>query len=64
MITSDRDFRICEKYSEEDEEGNVHCFECPLRKGNGKYDFRCKSNSHYNRKTKEWEFDCFIGNGG
>lgn len=22
--------KICEKYSERDEDGRVHCFECPL----------------------------------
>lgn len=57
MITSDRDRKTCEKYGERDSKGKVHCSECPLRKGEGQYDFRCKANSHYDRKSKEWEFD-------
>lgn len=45
--------RICKKYHK----GNfVHCNDCPLRVGKGAYDFRCKANSVYNRKTKEWEY--------
>ena len=57
MLTNDRERRICEKYSAYDSRGRVHCFECPLRKGEGAYDFRCKANSSYNRRTREWESD-------
>ena len=58
MITTEKDKRICEKYSTRDETGHVHCKECPLWRGvDWHYDFRCKANSHYNRKTKEWEYD-------
>ena len=57
MITATRDKNTCNKYSVRDANGNVHCFECPLRKGTGSYDFRCKANSHYNRNTGEWEHD-------
>ena len=57
MLTNDREKKICEKYSARDENGNVHCHECPLAKGDRKYDFRCKANSHYNKSTKEWEYD-------
>ena len=57
MITTDRDRKTCEKYSRRDSEGYVHCHDCPLKKGEGKYDARCKANSHYDRKSKEWEFD-------
>lgn len=58
MLTNDREKRICRKYSAHDENDLVHCFECPLLKGNPRYwDFRCKANSHYNRQTQEWEFD-------
>lgn len=58
MLVSEKDNRTCEKYGTADELGFFHCFECPLRKGNSKqYDFRCKANSHYNRKTREWEYD-------
>lgn len=48
----------CEKYSAYDKNNRVHCNECPLSKGNlTQYDFRCKANSHYNRHTREWEYD-------
>lgn len=57
MITNDRDRRICKEYSARDAEGLVHCNECPLRKNQGVWDFRCKANSRYNRKTREWEYD-------
>ena len=58
MITNPKEQKICDKYSSSDTEGRVHCYECPLRKGDARfYDFRCKSNSHYNRSTKEWEYD-------
>ena len=58
MLTNEREWEICQKYSAYDSTGHVHCFECPLNKGNPKrHDFRCKAVCHYNRKTKEWEFD-------
>ena len=56
MITNKREQKICDKYSARDNEGKVHCKECPLRKGYN-YDFRCKANSHYDRCTGEWEYD-------
>ena len=57
MLTTERERKICEKYSCVDEEtGKVRCYECPLRKGEG-YDFRCKANSHYDRKKQSWEYD-------
>ncbi len=58
MITNKRDQKICDRYSAYDDTGHVRCCECPLVKGNWKqYDFRCKANSHYDRKTGEWEYD-------
>lgn len=58
MITNTREQKICDKYGKRDEHGFVHCYECPLKKGNpDQWDFRCKANSHYERKTKEWEYD-------
>lgn len=58
MILNPKDQKICDKYSAYADSGNVHCRECPLIKGNPEqYDFRCKANSHYNRKTQEWEYD-------
>lgn len=53
MLTNEREKRICEKYSKRDSDGYVHCNDCPLRKSF----LRCKSNSHYDRKTKMWELD-------
>lgn len=58
MLTNDRERKICEKYSARDEAGYVHCRQCPLQKGDWRWwDFRCKANSHYDRKTREWEYD-------
>ena len=58
MIANPREQKICDKYSAYDETGHVHCYECPLKKGNpNRYDFRCKANSHYDRHTGEWEYD-------
>lgn len=55
MLTNEREKRICKKYSEWDDGGFVHCFECPLRKGD--VIGMCKATAHYNRHTKEWEYD-------
>ena len=57
MIKSKKEQSICQKYSSRDADGKVHCSECPLRKSKGNYDFRCKANSSYNKRTKEWEYD-------
>lgn len=58
MLTNDRERRICEKYSARDENDKVKCRECPLVKGNFKsWDFRCKANSHYDRKIQDWVYD-------
>lgn len=57
MVTNNSEQKICDKYSSYDETGHVHCFECPLRKSEGSYDFRCKANSHYDRKEKDWVYD-------
>jgi len=57
MLTNERDKRICDKYSRRDKAGRVHCCECPLAISNS--NLMCKANAHYNRKTREWEFDEF-----
>ena len=58
MLTTDRERRICAKYSTYDDTGHVHCWECPLHKGNFElWDFRCKANTHYDAKEKEWVYD-------
>lgn len=56
MLTNERERKICAKYSKRDDDGHVHCFECPLRKYN-EWDFRCKATSSYNRHTRKWEYD-------
>lgn len=62
MLTSEREKKICKKFSAYDEQGFVHCHECPLQKGNFRmWDFRCKANSHYNRRNNEWEYDTDYG---
>lgn len=48
-----REKKICYKYSKKN---GIQCDICPLRIGTALYDFRCKANSFYNRKTKEWEY--------
>lgn len=58
MITTDKERRICGKYGAYDVNGKVHCYECPLVKGDPKsYDFRCKANSSYDRSLREWVYD-------
>lgn len=57
MLTSEREKRICDRYGKVHKDGCVHCFECPLRKGDGRYVLMCKATAHYNRHTKEWEYD-------
>ena len=57
MLTNEREKRICKKYSEWVDGGFVRCFECPLRKGDGRYELMCKATAHYNRHTHEWEYD-------
>ena len=55
MLTTEREKRVCNKYSQRDENGLVRCHACPLVK-----DLRylmCKANSHYDRHTHEWEPD-------
>lgn len=60
MITNEREQKVCDRYSKRDAQGKVHCKECPLSKAQDTWDFRCKANSHYNRKTKEWEYDDYV----
>ena len=56
-LTTEREKRICAKYSAKDEYGNVHCNVCPLHT---KYDMpslRCKALMHYDRHRREWVDD-------
>lgn len=58
MLKTNKEKNVCKKYSKKQANGKVRCDECPLLKGNpNEYDFRCKANSSYNRKTKQWEYD-------
>ena len=46
---------ICKKYSAKDNNGYVHCKECPLVVDAGAC--LCKANARYNRTTKKWELN-------
>ena len=53
MLTTEKEKRICKKYSAVGDNGKVNCKSCPLVK-----DLRlclCKANSHYDRHTRRWE---------
>jgi hypothetical protein len=50
---TEREKRICSKYSTRDESGRVHCQECPLVVD--REQCLCKANAKYNRKTREWK---------
>ena len=52
MLKSERQKNICRIYSARDENGYVHCNDCPLVVDR-KYHM-CRSNSHYDRRLKEW----------
>ena len=52
MLKSEKQMEICKKYSARDLNGYVHCNDCPLVIDK-KY-MMCRSNSHYDRKSKEW----------
>lgn len=54
MLT-EKQKKTCEKYSARDEQGYVHCCECPLVISF--FDCSCRANYHYNRHTREWEPD-------
>ena len=58
MLTTERERKICEKYGAYDENGRVNCVKCPLARADvRKWDFRCKANSHYDRKLRMWVYD-------
>ena len=48
---TERQKKICEKYSARDADGYVHCNECPLLID--KYEYMCKANSVYNRRDRK-----------
>lgn len=51
------EIKICDKYSKPDEKGLIRCGECPLNRSKDIDDIHCKANSHYNRSTRQWEYD-------
>ena len=54
MLT-ERQKKICEKYSARDSEGYVHCYECPLSVDHSMP--MCPAVGHYDRHRREWVFD-------
>lgn len=54
MLT-EKQKKICEKFSAYDDTGHVHCNDCPLVID--KRALMCRANSHYNRRTRNWEPD-------
>lgn len=53
-LRTEREKRICSKYSARDEAGHVHCYECPLRVKTVTSDTGCKAWIHYDRSLREW----------
>lgn len=51
MLRNDKEKAICEKYSAKDENGKVHCSDCPLVVSH--IDLMCKATAHYNHRKKE-----------
>lgn len=51
MLT-ERQAKICKKYSKRDEDGYVHCKECPLVLSID--DCVCKAIYHYDRHERAW----------
>lgn len=57
MLT-DKQKKICEKYSKRDENDQVHCQECPLAISHA--DATCRAFMHYDRKKHEWMEDDMV----
>lgn len=58
MLTTERERKICAKYSAVDETGRVNCHKCPLNYLH--YDlppYTCKYTFHYDRNKREWVRD-------
>ena len=55
MLTTERQKRICARYSARDENGYVHCNDCPLVVN--PYQNMCRANAHYDRHSPEWVYD-------
>lgn len=59
MLKNDKEREICDKYSARDENGKVHCKECPLNlcEKTGRPYGDCKAIMHYDRARREWVYD-------
>lgn len=55
MLT-ERQKKICEKYSARDKDNKVHCLECPLNR-TIVWDIKCNATHHYDRQKGEWVRD-------
>ena len=55
MLTTEKNKRICAKYSARDENGNVHCQDCPLVIS--RRDRTCRAFMHWDRHKMEWVMD-------
>lgn len=54
MLKTERDKKICARYSARDETGKVHCSECPLVRPSPYSDVSCVATAHYDRHLREW----------
>ncbi len=57
MLTTEKQKKICEKYSARDSNWKVHCNECPLRLPQVWSLGACRATYHYDRHRKEWVLD-------
>ena len=55
MLTTERQKRICARYSARDENGYVHCNDCPLVVN--PYQNMFRAIAHYDRHSREWVYD-------
>ena len=55
MLTTERQKRICARYSARDENGFVRCNDCPLVVN--AYQHMCRAIAHYDRHSREWVYD-------
>ena len=55
MLTTEKNKRICRKYSTPDKDGLVHCRDCPLVIS--RRDRTCRAFMHWDRHRMEWGMD-------
>ena len=54
MLKTNGEKKTCQKYSARDDQGCVHCNECPLRVDTDYSDVACKATFHYDDEEKRW----------